>query len=122
MNRYWRRSTGLLAILALAFAQLAGSAYACPMTSSAQMQAAQPAHAVPCDRADPDRANLCERHCHDEGQSPNAPSGLPAAFIPAFIATLQLPPLRAPSTAVDEPALLHATSPPATIRNCCFRI
>jgi len=122
MNRVWRQIAGWLGILALIFAQLAVSAYACPMTSFGTVEAAPSLTSSPYDQVDQVEANLCDKHCYGSEQSQTTVPGIHGAFVPAFIAVVDLPSPLAPSASVENPALHHATSPPATIRNCCFRI
>jgi hypothetical protein len=122
MNRLLRRLSAWAGVFALLFAQLAVSAYACPGGDFAASAMAQGSMASPCDRADADQSNLCEKHCHDSGQSQGSASVIHAAFVPGLIAVLPVATSHGRSPQVDDPALLHATSPPASIRNCCFRI
>lgn len=68
MSRTLRRLAAVLALSALAFAQLAVAAYACPKGLDGQVRAVVPSEpeAPTCpDLANP---NLCERHC-DYGAS-----------------------------------------------------
>lgn len=123
MNRAWRHLAGYLGILALVFAQLAVSAYACPMTPIGAMDAVSAVAAqAPCDDVDHAAANLCDKHCHDAERSQAAGAGINWAFVAGYVAVLHLPFVRASSPSGENPALRHATFPPATIRNCCFRI
>jgi hypothetical protein len=68
MSSLLRRIAALAALFALLFAQLAVSAYACPMQSAAPMRAAAEASqagdatALPCEMALA-TPNLCDRHC-----------------------------------------------------------
>ncbi len=122
-----RKIISFIAIIALLFAQLAGSAYACPMLNSsvtAQMQMANYAD-LTCDDMDMAQPAMCKHHCEDNQQinndSPLDPSAL--AFIPAFVVTLTVSVTTTfETTIVAAPSLHHATSPPLSIRNCCFRI
>jgi hypothetical protein len=120
MNRLWRRIGGWAGIVALVFAQMAVSVYACP---SAPPEAMPQASAdTPCHQVDRGNANLCQKHCHDSQQSQHASPAVPDAFVPGFVATVDLPLIGAPTASAWDRALLHATSPPASIRNCCLRI
>lgn len=122
MNRAWQHLAGYLGILALVIAQLAVSAYACPMASIGAMDSVSAVAAqAPCDDVDHAAANLCDKHCHDAEQS-QAAASTNWAFVAGYVAVLHLPFVRAPSPSGEHPALRHANSPPATIRNCCFRI
>ena len=112
MTRLVRRIAACLAIAALAFAQLAISAYACPSGMEARAQAVGDLVSGDCEElANP---NLCEQHC-DYGSSsvhtPSAPS--PAADlaplpwrIEPFMAT------SAPSPARSWPLGRRADIPP----------
>ena len=122
MNRLLRRLSAWAGVFALLFAQLAVSAYACPGGDFATASVAQAPMASPCDGTDADQANLCEKHCHDSGQSQGSATVMHAAFVPGLLAVLQMPTPHERSPQAGDPALLHATSPPASIRNCCFRI
>jgi hypothetical protein len=122
MNRVKRQVVAWFGIFALMFAQLAVSAYACPMTTQGTTEAARSEASAHCDKADRDQANLCEKHCHDSEQSQSSAPGVHGAFVPGFIAVVPTASSRAPAAFLEDPALLHATSPPATIRNRCFRI
>ena len=87
-------------------------------------QASLPAaEAPPCHQAEEAQANLCRKHCSDaERAQPVTAAGLPD-FAPDFIACLPLAlEVRGRSDPRASPALLRATSPPSTIRNCCLRI
>jgi hypothetical protein len=122
MNRVWQRLAAYLGILALLFAQLAVSAYACPMTSADKAAATSSTVASPCDQLDQAEPNLCDKHCNDSAQSQAAVPCIHGAFVPGFIAVVGLSSPPALPASAGNPALHHATSPPATIRNCCFRI
>jgi hypothetical protein len=129
------------------FAQLAVSAYACPGLSSAvTMQAHMAAAASPgidsagaamaasgqppinCEDMggpiDPDFANLCAKHCHQDQQSDHAARlTVPAALLAALYITTPAPePAVAPRPAADTTSALAAASPPLAILHCCFRI
>ncbi|MGZ5047869.1 MAG: hypothetical protein ACXWF0_11535 [Usitatibacter sp.] len=85
MSRTLRRFAALVAAAALAFSQLAVSAFACPHESVPAITQAAPEHADDgCDSAM--NPNLCERHC-DYGSSSVAS---PAQALPA-LAPAQLP-------------------------------
>ena len=126
MNRLSRKLFSLLAIGALLFAQLAVAAYACPMQfagadEAASMDAACEKNAS---QRDADSPALCQQHCENGPQNVNDSPQVPVFFavetgrvVAPSMATML--PIRTSAT----PAFLsHATSPPHTIRNCCFRI
>lgn len=121
MTRTRRRITGLLGIAALLFAQLAVSVHACPKQAEAALPAE--AHAsMPCEEMAAADTSLCQKHCSGSEQVQGSGPVVPATFAPAFVATVDLPVLAHGAVPPADPALLHATSPPPTIRNCCFRI
>lgn len=63
MLRPFRRFAALLAIAALAFAQLAVSAYACPKGIEAQAVQADASTTHDSDCSEGATANLCDSHC-----------------------------------------------------------
>ena len=75
MNRVTRRIAAWIAVAAVAFAQLAVSAYACPMESGAV------ALDTPCEEMVVN-ANLCEGHCN-YGSSVVQHQGID--LVPAFV-------------------------------------
>lgn len=121
LSRFRSRCVSLLAIVALAAAQLAVAAYACPM----EFQAGE-APAVAADDSGNVAAMpaLCEKHCEDEQQTINQlPAVLPALAPPSAVAILQPavgPDVRATATAF--PWHLQSAPPPLAIRHCCFRL
>ena len=127
MNRAWRKVFSILAIAAVLFAQLAVSAYACPMQTALvnctdmQMEAA----ATAGDDDPVAQPALCLKHCQNEQQNrgdPDAPLAS-VALAPAF--TLPLPQVASSSTiaaTLFAPSLQHPISPTLAIRHCCFRI
>jgi hypothetical protein len=82
MTRLIRRIASAIAIFALAFAQLAVSAYACPMDMPAGAHQTAETGESGCDM--PGTPNLCERHC-DYGASSVQASPAPA-IAPAPVA------------------------------------
>jgi hypothetical protein len=115
MNRIGRRWTAAVGVLAIVFAQLAVSAYAC---GKARAPAAMPMAMSDCERMDPAGLPLCERHCQDEAQAQGAPAPQVADFAPAFVAAVAVPGVRIVAGRGGDALLLHATSPPAVIRHC----
>ena len=81
MTRLARRITACFAIAALAFAQLAISAYACPMNAESATYASD-SRVDDCEMSG--TPNLCERHC-DYGASSVQSSPAPA-MAPPFVA------------------------------------
>ena len=91
MNRFARRLAAVIAIAALAFAQLAVSAFACPAIAPA------PDMAVMSDCEKPlATPNLCERHCDYGASSVQAASFVAIAPQPALL------PWRAPTIAMAD--------------------
>jgi hypothetical protein len=82
MTRFTRRLAATIAAVALAFAQLAVSAYACPqqdrMAAPAAKATPAPAEADHCAKSG--NGNLCERHC--AYGSTSVQSTPPAAAVP----------------------------------------
>jgi hypothetical protein len=121
--RFTRNLAACIGLSALVFAQLAVAAYACPAMAQT-IEAAQQAATPPCHDMDMDQPALCQAHCHDSEQNVN--DVLTAFAVPGFVpglivmidssARILLPARPA------SPSLLHSTSPPLSIRNCCFRI
>jgi hypothetical protein len=116
MNRTARRFWSWLALIAIVFAQLSVSAYACPATA-AQAEAS----VSPCDGGtDAPDANLCDKHCNDHQQSSPAAGAL-SPFVPSFVSFLA----RDTGRAISAPrvaALDHSISPPVTVSHCRWRI
>ena len=127
MNRHLRQLTGFVAIAAVLFAQLAVSAFACPIQTAGIVE---PMHMAMGDCAgnmgskESAQPALCHQHCQNDAQNTgDAPQPLVSvALAPSFVANLSLPVFFASGVVKLSPALLHATSPPFAIRNCCFRI
>ncbi len=127
MNRIWRKNFSILAIAAVLFAQLAVSAYACPMQtalvtcSDMQMEAS-----ATSGDADPvAQPALCLKHCQNEQQNRVDHDAPLAAVVLAPAFTVPLPQLASDRVVADlflAPSLQHPISPPLAIRHCCFRI
>jgi hypothetical protein len=129
MNRFTRKLVSLLAIFAVLTAQLAVSAYACPMQFMGMDEAVAETGALAADATDavstvPDAASpaLCQKHCEQGQQNVNdTPQALAHVSVAAVFIVSPLIDTITPATA-SAPFLQHATSPPFSIRNCCFRI
>lgn len=126
MNHTYRKFSGWVGIVAIVFAQLALSAYACPMLFD-ELGDRTDAASVSSPMSDyPDFVlpNLCQKHCADGQQNINdtpQPQGF-ALLGGGFIVTLVIDlPAPIPATVLSN-SLLHATSPPLAIQHCCFRI
>jgi len=126
LPRLIRKVAACIAVLGLLFAQFAVSAYACPVTSGSAAQAtSSEAAEPPCHHHDGDtNRSLCQAHCQHGQQSSGDASAL--ATVAGFVATFAVVmPAATSGTIVSAPAdfdLIHSTSPPLAIRNCCFRI
>ena len=127
MNRTYRKLMGWLGIVAVMFAQLAVSAYACPLLfqglgNSTDTVSVSDVSVACADLLSP---NLCKKHCENGEQNINdmpEPQACLLALEPAFIVALVLDPHVSSIATALTPSLLHATSPPLSIRNCCFRL
>ena len=126
MNRTYRKLAGLIGIASVVFAQLALSAYACPMALQSLDETARQVNTSEGATDAPDLAStaLCQKHCDNEQQNVNdAPQ--PPATVSLEPTTVILPVIKLAlslqATAFTR-SLFHATSLPASIRNCCFRI
>lgn len=133
-SRRTRLATALLALISVLFVQLAVAAYACP--SRQIVQAEQDAamamqgheHMEGCEGMAGGTVDtaLCHAHCQPDTQSldkPDLPDVSPfvAIALLSIIAdsTILLQQVYPPR----EPLFLRRiTSPPLSIRNCCFRI
>lgn len=132
LRRKYRILTALIALFGVLFAQLAIAAYVCPALHSGQQSAtmageSSPMQSMPgCDQPDTTEPALCIAHCQDAKSSldkPSVPAVLPAAVIVSSILAALAPPLLAPLQDVERTSLLlRITSPPISIRHCCFRI
>ena len=129
MNRFTRKLVSLLAIFAVLTAQLAVSAYACPMQFMGMDEAVVEADALATAATDevlpvPNAASpaLCQKHC-EQGQQNVNDTPQPLAHVSVAAVFIVVPLIDAITPAIaPTPFLLHATSPPLSIRNCCFRI
>ena len=121
MTRLVRRITALLAIAALAFTQLAVSAYACPKDMPAGAHHAAVVSADDCDM--PATANLCERHCDYSASSvQSSPAPVLAPELVALPWRLE-PFVALPfSTTARERLLPPRIEPPPLVRFGVLRI
>jgi hypothetical protein len=91
------------------------------------MSAESNAGAMPgCAQMDAQQPSLCKAHCDGPHQTLDTPAAPHVAPFVASTLACVLPDsgLSAPIFACNGASLplLHATSPPLAIRNCCFRI
>jgi hypothetical protein len=132
LRRRYRTLTALVALCSVLFTQLAIAAYICPGIQSGQNSSTTAANPPPmqsmpgCDQLDPADPALCLTHCQDGNSSldrPDVPVVSPPALIVSSILPTQAPPLAAPGQDPEpDSLLLRITSPPISIRHCCFRI
>lgn len=131
MNRVTRQMVSLLSSIAVVLAQLAVSAYACPMQFMGMDEAITDVVALDVSVPEavstvPDAMSpaLCQKHCqqgqHNVNDTPQPVAF--ASFAPIFVVTLLIDPITPPTATVPTHSLLRATSPPLSISNCCFRI
>jgi|SRR5688572_5221984 hypothetical protein len=122
-----RPFAAILALVAVLFAQLAVSAYACPGADAMTPAAVVADEAPPCHEK-PTQAEitpLCQAHCQQGDQS----SDVRATALPA-VTLLALPspgmivsPVRDAFAMAMLPSLLERpTGPPLAVRHCRFRI
>ena len=126
MKRKFRKLTGFLVIAALLYTQWAVAAYACPLQFNASSGDMETVSAIDHETNDCDPASpaLCKKHCENAAQNFNDTPSTPIFF------AVETGGVVTPSTITFStiqsrvfPAFLsHATSPPHSIRNCCFRI
>lgn len=131
LPRRCRILTALVALFSVLFMQLAVASYACPAQGTGQgsgaVSGSLPMQSMPdCDGPDPGNPALCQAHCQDAKSSldkPQSPIFAPAIFVISTILT-PLDPLVPAPAAGTEPDwhLQRITSPPISIRHCCFRI
>jgi hypothetical protein len=127
----WRRVVTVLAICSMCFVQAAMAAQACVAGSleRADSVAMPEADAAPCAQAAAGQAaagqvNRCQQHCDTAQLSIDQPPPVFAAPALAAVYSIQLLDRRtdrAPGAPYASGMLSRATSPPAAIRNCCFR-
>ncbi len=122
MKRTYRKLTGWIGIIAVLFAQLALSAYACPMAQVPVAATTQAAAADCCADGASVSASLCHEHCKDSkvispDTSPDQPD-----FVAAFIVSVPFAADALPSSTALFAQHIERPSPPLSILNCCFRI
>jgi hypothetical protein len=131
VSRFIKKTVALFAIATLLLASGAASAFACPiqfaaLTAQAAQTAQADSNAADCDDVDMAQSGLCEHHCKSGQEILN---DVPLELTPvAFASAITIDRFALPQVAFairltpSYPALHHATSPPSTIRHCCFRI
>lgn len=134
---WFRRSrfvTSLIAILSMAFMQLAIAGYACPALEVAEGSGAaalivldESSAMTNCHDADPELPNLCTADAQAGSQSLDKPQLPPVqGFVAAALSTTVV--FSPSDEAVHKTATLRSvalersTTPPLAIQHCCFRI
>ena len=124
-----RAIAAIIMLFSLLFAQLAVSAYACPVPDKAQTVAAVAMANMPgCSGINMDKnsPSLCAAHCDTGDQSADT-TATPAIhpFVPCSL-EIVLPRIERAylslGSALQSVPLTRATAPPLAIRHCCFRI
>ena len=123
MNNVTRKLVSLLGIVAVVFAQLAVSAYACPMQFIGDDDTVAAFEPNSSGR-DAESPALCQKHCENGQQIINdAPQPLAAVTsAPAPDVTPTINQAEQSSAVAVSPSLLRVTAPPLAVRNCCLRI
>lgn len=125
-----RRWTACVVIVGILFSQLAVSAHACstvagePEAGASRQGEQTPTQALPGDKHGAGSAALCQTHCQD-GQKTlgdGTASHVLPVFVPASMMLLAADAPRLLPATFQTTDLFRATSPPLSIRNCCFRI
>ena len=134
LSRAIRKSTSVMLMAVLLFAQLAVASYACPrlggmdpVSMSALMPKLMALGMAPgCDQLDPEAANLCVEHCR-QGQQSADTAAAPAvsAAIPTLLYLIPTEPQHLPGSGRSAPAVDDsvgaALEPPHAILHCVFR-
>ena len=132
MNDTACKFVGRLLIVAILFAQIAVSAYACPslLKSGVESAAVATVNSMPidCDQMagmlDPAAPSLCSAHSHSHEQSADhadSPELPPALFAVLYWLVAQTP-VELVGKSPDASVLHAALPPPHAILHCCFRI
>ena len=131
MKRTRRRFLAWLTIASVLFAQIAISAYACPMDTQvagteSQQSAESSVSGADCnDMAgwDQQQPNLCFQHCADGKQNvDNTTQKIPTMDLPLLAVVLLALEISVPQAIRERLLSVHKTSPPATVRFCVLRI
>jgi hypothetical protein len=123
-----------IALIGMVFMQLAVAGYLCPNTNQGPDEVAMVMTPdmpdmpdMPgCDKLDPVQPSLCHVQAHANHQSLDKPP-LPDVqpFVPGALALVVKsiePAYHSPVRPQFGSLLTHATAPPLSIQNCCFRI
>lgn len=124
----------LIALFSILFMQVAVASYACPAMSMGQsgdesVSMSMSRHAADmsnCAGMDQEQPNLCHAYDHAGKQSldkPELPTAQPFVAAQLVIATVTIDDVSNVSPKRSTSTLLtRTTSPPLSVRNCCFRI
>lgn len=128
LSRHSRLVTALVALVTVLFMQLAVAAYACPGLQPQEVADTSAMQGMPgCeDAVDAVQPGLCHAHTQAGNQSldkPPMPDVAPSAAIVLvpMINDIDIA-LRPISTHAEAPWLMRGSTPPLSVRNCCFRI
>lgn len=124
-----RAIAAIIMLFSLLFAQLAVSAYACPLLDKEQtMVGGGMANMPGCTGMGMDKSSpaLCTAHC-DTGHQSASTSGAPNVqpFVPCSLEVVLAPFERYSLSLVsslESVPLTRSTAPPLAIQHCCFRI
>ena len=134
LPKHLRFIAALLVMVSVLFSQLAVAAYVCPSVADGQdqrplaaMQAMSEHHnASDCADMDDMQSSLCRTHCQGDNQSgdrpqpPNLTPSVAIILVPEVgNADVAYRPIHAQASSFW---LTRTSSPPLSIRNCCFRI
>jgi hypothetical protein len=124
LSRKNRVAAVLIALISVLFTQLAVAAYVCSGSTGSSAMSMDVETMPDCEEQDNRQSALCHAHCKDDKQSfgkDNLPVLAPLWAV-GFV-LVHLAPLDQHPSGTSQPAYLnHATGPPLSIRNCCFRI
>src|ERR1700674_1273080 len=127
MKRARQRYIGILGVIALLFAQLFVSAYACPLAgrvAPTSVAANSPGTMVDMGALDVDQPNACLGHCKGDSTTSVHQPQPPILLAPIVIGLLvPVVDIRLPlqSRALPEPDAEHLTAPPPSILFCVLR-
>ena len=128
LSQLVRRAISAALVGVLIFAQMAMSAYACPIQSGATT--AMQSRMLESDSTSPmamsiDAPSLCAAHCHAEEQTDQTHAvKLPVQFLGAFqwVVIIAPTPTATPVRLLATRYLWASASPPLSVLHCCFRI
>lgn len=134
LSRPSKTFAALFVLISILFMQFAVAAYACPGSqggpaaeqASPMGDASDHEHMAGCDDRPVAPSALCHAHCQPDGQSLDRPvhPDISPFVAGQLVISLTHPAVtyRAIALIDNDVSLLRATAPPATVRNCCFRI